>query len=175
LLEAMCDEPPDLLILQTHSHRVADFLPLIQSLSQRCKLRVHVSIESDRETLPGLPPPASSVENRLAACATLRAAGIFTVVTVSPLLPIADPPAFFARIAASANAVVLDHFIGGDGSSDGNRTLRTRLPQAMQHVAPDSVNLSYRDAMATVAQKFLPDRVGVNIDGFAGRWITGHS
>jgi hypothetical protein len=101
----------------------------------------------------------------------LRSAGIFTVVTVAPLLPIADPGRFFARIADVADAVVLDHFIQGDGSSDGSRTLHTRLPGAMRQVAPESVDLAYRDAMAAIALKYLPGRVGVNIGGFAGRWL----
>jgi hypothetical protein len=52
------------------------------------------------------------------------------VVTVSPLLPIADPERFFARLAGLADAVVIDHFIGGDGTPDGSRTLRTGLPAA---------------------------------------------
>ena len=38
----------------------------------------------------------------------------------------------FSRIAAVSDAVVLDHFIQGDGSPDGGRTLRTSLPQAMR-------------------------------------------
>lgn len=172
LLEAMCDEPPDELILQTHSHRIADYLPLIRRLADHCHLRAHVSIESDRDTLPGLPPPASSVEKRLGACGTLRGAGIFTVVTVSPLLPIANPDQFFSQIASFSDAVVLDHFIQGDGSPDGGRTLRTTLPDAMRQIDPDALTLGYRDRMAAIAERFLPGRVGINIDGFASRWQT---
>ena len=172
LLEAMLDEPPDLLILQTHSHRVVEYLPLYEELSARCRLRVHISIETDRERIEGLAPHASSVERRFEAAARLKAAGIQTVVTVSPLLPIADPESFFARVAECANAVVLDHFIGGDGSADGGRTLRTALPAAMADIDPASVTLAYRDAMVQIARRHLPGRVGVNIDGFAGRWLV---
>ena len=84
--------------------------------------------------------------------------------------PIADPDAFFARVADSADAVVLDHFIGGDGSPAGARTRRTALPAAMAAVDPASVDLSYLDAMAEVARRHLPGRVGLHRDGFAGRW-----
>ncbi|MGE0608593.1 MAG: hypothetical protein AB7O62_15970 [Pirellulales bacterium] len=170
LLEAMLHEPPDLLILQTHTHKVTEYLPLYRELAARCRLRVHISIETDRENLPGLPPHASSVEQRLTAAAQLKEADLNTVVTVSPLLPIASPEGFFARVAEVANAVVLDHFIQGDGTPDGARTMRTVLPSAIAAIDPASVSLDYRLAMETVARRFLPGRVGVNIDGFAGRY-----
>lgn len=170
LLEAMQTHPPDELILQTHSHRIVDELDRIRTLTKHCRVRAHVSIESDRERLPGLPPPASSVARRLAACAVLKAAGITTVVTVAPLLPIAAPEGFFATIAEVADAVVIDHFIGGDGTANGSRTRRTLLPQAMAAVDPHSVHEHYRDEMASIARRFLPNHVGTGRDGFAGRW-----
>jgi len=171
LLEAMCRRPPDRLILQTHSHRVTDHIDVCRELAERCDLRIHVSIETDREQIEGLPPHASPVEKRLASCAELKQAGLRTVVTVAPLLPIANPDRFFAQIAEVADAVVIDHFIGGDGTADGSRTLRTRLPEAIGHIDPDSLDLSYRDRMTAVARKHLPGRVGINIDGFAGRYL----
>lgn len=170
LLQAMCERPPDRLMLQTHSHRVADHIAVLRELSRRCDLRIHLSIESDRDRLPGLPPPASPVERRLESCARMKQAGLWTVVTVVPLLPIAEPDRFFARIAEVANAVVIDHFIGGDGSPDGSRTWRTWLPEAMRQVDPESIEPSYRERMAAIAQRHLPGRVGINIDGFAGRY-----
>ena len=170
VLEAMCRRPPDRLILQTHTHLVAKDVDVLCELSQRCDLRVHVSIETDRERIDGLPPHASPVEKRLAACADLKEAGLWTVVTVAPLLPIANPDGFFARIAEAANAVVLDHYIGGDGSADGSRTARTPLPAAIAQIDPTALDLSYRDRMAAVARKHLPGKVGLNVDGFAGRY-----
>ena len=170
VLEAMCDQPPDGLIVQTHSPAVLRYADLLTQIGRRAEVRVHVSVESDRPRLPGLPPPASPPARRLDAAAALRAAGLTTVVTVSPLLPIADPAAFFSRIAEVADAVVLDHFIGGDGSARGTRTARTALPAAMAAVDPSSVDLAYRDRMAAEARRHLPGRVGVSIDGFAGRY-----
>jgi DNA repair photolyase len=170
LLDAMQTHPPDGLILQTHSHRVTDEMERIRALADLCDVRVHVSIESDRDRLPGLPPPASSVEKRLTACAALKAAGITTIVTVAPLLPIIEPERFFSRIAEVAHAVVLDHFIGGDGTVNGSRTLRTQLPAAMAAIDPRSVTLDYRDEMVSVARCVMSGRVGIGRDGFAGRW-----
>ena len=171
VLAAMHNRPPDGLIVQTHSHRVADALDLLVPLASRCDLRVHVSIESDRDRLPGLPPPASSVARRFAAASCLKRAGLRVVITVSPLLPIDDPEGFFARVADAADAVVLDHFIGGDGSALGARTLRTALPAAMAAVRPESIDVAYRDRMCEVAERYLPGRVGAGPDGFAGRWL----
>lgn len=171
LLEAMRTAPPDELILQTHSHRVANYIDLLVQVAAVCSTRVHVSIESDRESLPGLPPPASSVEHRFRAAQDLRAAGLQTVITVAPLLPIANPDAFFLRISQVAHAVVIDHFIAGDGTADGHRTLRTPLPAAMQALDPASISLEYRQKILEIALRYLPGRVGVNIDGFAGRFL----
>ncbi len=170
VLEAMVESPPDLLILQTHSHRVTECINLILALDSVCDVRVHVSIETDMESLPGLPPHASSVEKRFQAVEAIRDSGIHTVVTLSPLLPIQDPATFFERIGTCASAVVIDHFIEGDGSQDGQRTLQTPLPDAMRAIDPEAVTLTYRDRMVEVSERRMPGRVGVNIDGFAGRF-----
>ena len=172
VLEAMLERPPDLLVLQTHSHRVTDYSDLCLELSQRCRLRVHVSIETDLDAVPGLPRHASSVDRRFEAAERLRRLGLFTVITVSPLLPIRDPERFFRRIGETADRVVIDHFIEGDGTLDGSRTLKTALPRAMERIDGSSVGLAYRDRMVQVAQDILPGRVGVSIDGFAGRYLT---
>lgn len=171
VLEAMLEVPPDGLIIQTHTHRVARYMDLYATLAGRCDLRFHLSIESDRDRLPGLPGPASFVADRLAAAGALRDAGLRVVITVSPLLPIDQPERFFADIAAAADAVVIDHFIEGDGTPDGARTRRTVLPEAMARLDPESVSLEYRDRMVAIARRIMPGRVGVNIDGFAGRFL----
>lgn len=175
ILEAMAEQRadglPDELVVQTHSPRVTEVADVLGRLANRCRLRVHISIETDRPKLPGLPPPASTIAQRFAAANQLKAAGLCTVITVAPLLPLEDPEAFFSQVAQAADAVVLDHFIGGDGSSTGSRTRRTALPAAMEEVQPGSSELEYRDAMVRIAQRYLPGRVGVGIDGFAGRFL----
>jgi DNA repair photolyase len=172
VLEAFCDDPPDELVVQTHSHRVTDYLELYPRLARACRLRFHLSIEGDRDRLPGLPPPASPVARRLAAAAALRAAGLRVVVTVAPLHPIADPAGFFAKVAEVADAVVIDHFVGGDGTPDGSRTRRTALPAAMEAVHPGSCDPAYRDEIVAIARRAMPGRVGVGADGFAGRHLA---
>lgn len=170
VLEAMIELPPDFLILQTHSHRVVDCEDLYQPLSRRTELRIHISIESDRDELPGLPRSASPVEKRIAAARLLHDRGLNVVITVAPLLPIDRPDEFFATLSRVADAVVIDHFIEGDGTPDGSRTRRTPLPLAMEHRLPDSTSLAYREQMVGLARRHFR-RVGVNIDGFAGKWL----
>jgi hypothetical protein len=70
-----------------------------------------------------------------------------------------------------ADAVVIDHYIGGDGSADGGRTLRTALPAAMAVINARSITAEYREEIVAVARRHFPGRVGVNIDGFAGRML----
>jgi len=170
VLGAMCELPPDELIVQTHSHRVLDAEALLRELATKTDLRVHVSIETDREEVPGLPPHASPVERRFGAVERLADTGLAVVVAVSPLLPIRDPDAFFGRIARAGASCILDHFVGGDGSEDGRRTKATALPAAMESVEPGSAELAYRDRMEEIARRRLPGRVGIGPEGFAGRF-----
>ncbi len=171
VLEAMVDLPPDYLIMQTHSHHVVDYLDLYPTLAQRTDLRFNISIESDRDNLPGLPRSASPVKKRTQAARKLRDAGLYVMAAVSPLLPIDNPEKFFAELSTAVNSIVIDHYIGGDGSPGGTRTAKTPLPQAMQAVLKHSVDLAYRDEMVQIAQRYFPQRVGVGHDGFARRFL----
>jgi DNA repair photolyase len=170
LLETMLDFPPDFLILQTHCPQVTDYLDLYPALAQRTNLRFHISIETDTDRLGALPNPASPIAKRIQAAAQLRDAGLRTVITVSPLLPINNPEKFFADLAHAADAVVIDHFIGGDGSANGARTHRTPLPQAMAQIDPTAITLEYREKIIAIARRHFPNSTGVNIEGFAGRF-----
>ena len=91
-------------------------------------------------------------------------------ITVAPLHPLADPEGFFRTLGTCADAVVLDHYIGGDGSKGGARTRRTGLPLAMAQLDPRSIEPAYLADMVDLARRLLPGRVGVGIDGFAGRY-----
>ncbi len=171
VLEAMLLSPPDELILQTHSATILDDTPLIPELSRCCKLRVHISIEGDRDRLPGLPPPPCSVEDRIRALERLSSLGIFTVSCLSPLYPLKNADMFFSKLkSAGVSAVIVDHFILGDGTADGSRTQKTRLPSIMKNDSPQSVHLPYRDKVIDVARNYLP--VGVSAEGFAGVYLS---
>ncbi len=169
ILQAMEGHPPDELILQTHSTSILDDQDTLLKLSRLCSLRIHLSIEGDRNRLPGLPPPPYSIDQRIVALKNLSALGLKTIACLSPLYPLENPHQFFDRVReAGASAVIIDHFIEGDGTADGSRTLKTRLPLAMSQVHEDSVHLPYRNHIVKIARTYLP--VGVSAQGFAGRY-----
>ena len=171
ILQAMQEFPPDQLILQTHTSRIGDDLSLIKALARLCDLRVHISIEGDRHHLQGLPPPPCSLEGRIKMLTEFSKAGIKTIACLSPLYPLENPEMFFLQLAETGIvAVVIDHFIEGDGTPDGSRTLRTRLPEIMAQVSAESVQLGYRDKVAAIARSYLP--VGLSRSGFAGIYST---
>ncbi len=169
VLQAMLLTPPDEIILQTHSSAILEDVGLIDELSRTCKLRVHISIEGDRDQLPGLPPPPCSVDSRIRTLEQLSSRGIFTVICLSPLHPLNDAELFFRRLkSAGASAVIIDHFILGDGTSNGSRTQKTSLPTIMKNIIPESIHLSYRDKVIDIARNYLP--TGVSSAGFAGNY-----
>ena len=169
LLETMRTHPPDELILQTHATAMRDDLELVAVLSQQCRLRVHVSIEGDVERLPGLPPPPATVTGRIELLRQLSSAGIFCVACLSPLYTMEKPAAFFEQLAkAGVDAVVIDHFIEGDGTAEGSRTWKTDLPRSMEAMDAESTRLEYRDSIAAIARTYLP--VGISASGFAGNY-----
>jgi DNA repair photolyase len=170
LLCAMLSMTPDRLILQTHSHRVTDYLEIYQQLKDRCDLRFHISIESDRDRLAGLPPPSSSLDERFLACKELHRIGFRVAVNVAPLLPVESPEPFFQRVCDNALAVVIDHFVLGDVSPNGPITRRTQLPVGMSQLEPASIYLSYHDEMIAIARQVMPGRVGTGADRLTGQY-----
>jgi len=171
LLQVMLDHPPDELILQTHSTGIRDDLDTVCALSILCRLRVHVSLEGDVVRLPGLPAPPSTFEDRLQLLHDLSGCGLTVVACLSPLYPLHDPKSFFKKLAdVGVAAVVIDHFIEGDGTPDGSRTLQSTLPEAMANQIPESVGLDYRDTVVRIAQNYLP--VGISAAGFAGNYLS---
>ncbi|MFQ5844724.1 MAG: hypothetical protein ACE5JG_07015, partial [Planctomycetota bacterium] len=130
LLEAMVAEPPDALVLQTHTPGPLRDLDLLRRL--RCALTVQVSVETDRERGPGLPPHAFSPRDRLDALRAVREGGLRAVGVVAPLLPLRDPEAFASALDRSCTAVIVDHYLVGDGSEGGARTKHGDLPRILE-------------------------------------------
>ena len=92
---------------------------------------VSLTLETDMERVPGLPPHASPPSRRLAVLEAFRSRGIPTQATISPLLPLADPSSFARRLDAACDRVILDHHLIGDGSPGGWRTRRTGFPERL--------------------------------------------
>ncbi|HIN33445.1 MAG TPA: hypothetical protein EYM83_05815 [Nitrospirales bacterium] len=174
ILTEMVEFPPDTLVLQTHAPNVLWDIETLCRLHERCRLTVQISIETDRETLPGFPRHAYSVSARLAALRELTEVGLKTVGVVSPLLPLAEPESFATRLGEAASSVILDHYLIGDGSPDGARTRRRKavrdltVPELIAAADGNDWNtLEKFDQIVKTFRTVLGNkRVGVSADGF---------
>lgn len=168
LLEAMCERPPDVLIIQTRSPLVLRDSDLICQLSERTKVWVSVTVETDMDSIPGLPPHATPIRERVAALSQFRHRGVRTRATISPLLPFRDIPQFAETLGRAADSVTLDHYLLGDGSPGGLRTRRTRFPQMLcdagfaESNTPEKFWAVVKDFRGVLG----PERVLTSRDGF---------
>ena len=169
LLETMLDRPPDRLVIQSHTPLVLDDLSVLQQLRERCRLQINITVETDQDHLPSLfPRHAYTPASRIEALRSLKAAGLFTVAAVSPLLPLNDPRRFAEQLEAACDRVILDHYLLGDGSPDGQRTQQTRLPMLLEadgHAAWTGLDIFW-DVVGLFREVFGSQRVGVSRAGF---------
>lgn len=168
LLEEMIERPPDVLVIQSHHTLVERDLELIADLSAHGEVWLSLTVETDMDRIPGLPPHASPPARRLETLAAFRAQGISTQATLSPLLPLADPPTFAQALDAACDRVILDHFLIGDGSPGGWRTRRTGLPDRLAAAGFGEWNsLAKLDEVRNVMVSVLgAERVLVGCEGF---------
>ncbi len=133
LLLEMIQQPPKDLILHTHTDTSAsdDILPILKDLSEKTNLLIGIGFETDTEDLPnGLPPPFTSISNRLRAIEVLSANGIKTQAAVAPLVGFRDFHTFgslFKNIGTyrvMVGDLRLDFDIGGTAKA---KTLKERL------------------------------------------------
>ncbi len=166
LLAAMVEAPPDRLVLQTHTAGPLRDLDLLGRIG--CDLAVNITVETDRATLPGFPPPAASPGERIAALAAIRQAGLAAVGVVAPLLPLQDPEAFARALDAACTRVILDHWLIGDGSPGGARTRRRGFPERLERAGFGDWNrLDVLEETAGLFRSVLgPDRVSLSRAGF---------
>src|SRR5271156_2376972 len=98
ILDALIASPPRVFAVQTRGPLVLRDLGRLLELSGRTKVRVSVSITTNRETVRRLYEPlCAPIEERLSVVRALKGAGIETYATLAPLLP-CDPEAL-ARAA----------------------------------------------------------------------------
>ncbi len=170
LLEDMITRPPDSLVIQTHTPLIIDDLPILEEIHRQCQLQINITVETDQPTLPHpFPRHAYTPESRIKALQTLRNAGLHTVATVSPLLPLRDPWQFAIDLEASSDRVILDHYLLGDGSPEGKRTQRTALPQLLTDTGFHEWNTleKFYEVVDIFKEVFRDaDRVGISQEGF---------
>lgn len=169
LLEEMLERPPDLLVIQSHTPLVVDDLPLLTELNERCRLQLNITVETDKEILPPeFPRHAYAPVLRIEALRSLQAVGLATVATVSPLLPLDDPRMFARDLETVCDRVILDHYLLGDGSPDGQRTKQTKLPMVLETTGcPEWTTLEkFHDVVRVFQDVFGVDRVSTSREGF---------
>ncbi len=170
LLEAMVERPPDLLAIQSHTPLVVDDLSLLRQLQRRCDVSVHITVETDKPRLPApFPKQAYSPHVRIQALHALRVAGLDAVATVSPLLPLDDPERFADELEQACTRVILDHYLLGDGSKDGQRTKQTAFPRLLREAGYEEWTTleKFQEIVDMFRSVFGgPERVGVSREGF---------
>lgn len=127
ILEAIRPHQPRLLI-QTRGPLVVRDLDV---LKQFHAVRVNLSIPTDSEEVRlAFEPKAPPLERRWEAAAAIRAAGVPVGICVTPMLPLEDPAAFVARLAAFRPDVLVTqdfHDSGGGFGADTGATARALL------------------------------------------------
>ena len=120
-IEAFVRRPPRRLVIQTRSPLIERDLDLIGQLGERAI--ASITLETDDDSVRrAITPTSPAVARRLTTMRRMRAAGIFTQITIAPMLP--NHPQRFADLAAEvADRAIVDTYFDGDGA--GGRRSRT--------------------------------------------------
>ncbi|WP_028986747.1 SPL family radical SAM protein [Thermicanus aegyptius] len=130
LIQAMLEEPPDFLFVQTRSPLVVRDLPFFRQFGER--IRVSMTIETDLENIrKHFTPKAPPLRARLRALRTLTEAGIPTQATIAPMLPFSRK--FPSILKEVTQRVALDDFFMGDGAR-GKRTERLGIRKLFHEI-----------------------------------------
>jgi DNA repair photolyase len=164
-LEAFARRPPRRLLIQTRSPLIERDIDLIAQLGDRAI--ASITLETDDDAMRrAITPTSPAVARRLTTMRRLRAAGIFTQMAISPMLP--NDPVRFADLAAEvADRVIVDTYFDGDGAN-GRRSralgigeLYERLGYA-QWFQPGAE----RDLLAAMRARLGDNRVLFSRSGF---------
>jgi DNA repair photolyase len=168
LLEEMLSRPPDVLVVQTRNPLVGRDIDLIYELSRRCEVWLSVTVETDMERVPGLPPHATSPKRRIGTLRAFKDRGVQTQATVSPLLPLADAERFARDLGEACDRVIVDHYLLGDGSPGGLRTKQTDFPRLLEEAGFSEWNRieKFWEVKAAFDRVLGPERVLVSSEGF---------
>ncbi|MBO9598812.1 MAG: radical SAM protein [Cohnella sp.] len=165
LLEAMSEEPPDFLLVQTRSPLVTRDSDLLRKLGNA--VRVSMTVETDREDVrriftPSAPPLAA----RFRVLRELREAGIATQAAVSPILPHTSD--FAARLVEAAPRIVVDDYFQGDGSGGRRSEALGMRGMYADHGFADWYDPSIVERLALQIRNLAPaHEIGVSAQGFA--------
>lgn len=180
ILDAMIDVPPHTLVIQTHTPNVLWDLDVLKELKRLCQLSVQISVETDMENdeLDKFDTNvnfrhAYSVSSRIEALSKLKENSIFSVATMSPLLPLKDPLSLAKKLDSCCDYVILDHFLIGDGSYGRRTKSKTYFVDPLPVILERSLlgewnHLKKFYEIVGIFEKVLgKNRLGISKNGFA--------
>lgn len=130
-LELLADHQPRRLLLQTRSPMVERDIDVLRRLSGH--VIVSLTLETDDDAVRRrLTPTSPSVARRLLTAGRLRQAGIFVQLAIAPMMP-NDAKRFAELAATSADRVIIDTYLDGDGSG-GRRSRALGILQLYQRL-----------------------------------------
>ncbi|WP_377891150.1 radical SAM protein [Alkalihalobacillus sp. R86527] len=164
LLEAMIEETPDFLFLQTRSPLVTRDIDLLKKLGNN--VLVSMTVETDLESVRKIfAPQAPPIPARLKALKELRDAGIPVQAAIAPLLPCSEE--FPEKLHQTVNRVTLDDFFMGDGSG-GKRTEQLGIrKQFEEHGLSDWYDRkAYLKIKKRLLEKYSEGNIFISQEGF---------
>ncbi|MFF2479570.1 radical SAM protein [Paenibacillus sp. NPDC058071] len=165
LLEAMLDEPPDFLLVQTRSPLVTRDIDLLQAMGDR--VRVSMTVETDLESIrKRFSPSAPPIPARIRALAALKEAGVPAQATIAPLLPSSE--AFPAILASVADRICIDDYFMGDGAG-GRRTAKLGIADIYKELGMEEWygRDAYRFLLERMKTIFREEQIRIGQAGFA--------
>ena len=103
ILQTVLNHPPAVFVIQTRGLLILRDVTLLLRLSEVTKLRISISITTDRDDVRRrYEPHCEPIEQRLQAIGALRSLGLEVYATLAPLLPC--HPEHLARLALEASA-----------------------------------------------------------------------
>ncbi len=153
-----------LLVIQTRSPLVERDYDLLAEMPFAW---LSMTVETDDDKIRrALTPTCPSIDRRVLAMVNARRFGIKVQAAVSPVLP-HDPLTFANLLARSADRVVVDTFVSGDGAK-GRRTSRRPLPAQYRQMKWSDWRdeTTARTLYQTLRGRLGENRVAWSCDGF---------
>lgn len=149
------------LVVQTRSPLVVRDIDLLRRFDQVC---VNLSITTDSEDVRrAFEPRNPPIQDRLNAAREVAEAGIPVAITMTPLLPIADPDGFASQVAETgARRFAIDQFAATAGH------FRAGTGESARCLADDLAWDSdrYQHASAVITDRLAPD-IRPGVSGFS--------
>jgi DNA repair photolyase len=164
LLEAMIQEKPDFLFVQTRSPLVTRDMDLFFMLKDR--IRISMTVETDLEPIrKAFTPAAPPIRARLNALQEIADAGLSCQATIAPVLP--SSSSFARTLAGIVDRVCIDDYFMGDGSK-GKRTERLGIRSIYEHMNLEQwySEQAYLRVMEQLKAYFREDQIFVSQAGF---------